>query len=53
MLIFHSEFGVEDLMVSVGSYLGLFIGLSLSDVCGFIIDFLASISKTIKSRIKS
>ena len=34
-------------MVSVGGYLGLFIGLALNDVCEFIIDFVDSFRKKI------
>ena len=41
------EFRFEDLMVSVGGYLGLFIGLALNDVCEFIIDFVDSFRKKI------
>ena len=33
-------------MVSVGGYLGLFIGLSLNDVEGVIVDLLESLQKT-------
>ena len=39
-------------MVSVGGYLGLFIGLALNDVCEFIIDFVDSFRmKIINKRI--
>ena len=33
-----SVFDYYALMISIGGYLGLFIGLSLSDVCGFLVD---------------
>ena len=46
MFFFYLEFGVENLMVSVGGYLGLFIGLSLNDVGGVIVDLLESMQKT-------
>ena len=41
-------FGYEDLLISVGGYLGLFIGMSLNDVTGYIIDFIARINKKVK-----
>ena len=44
---FCLEFNFEDLMVSVGGYLGLFIGLALNDVCEFFVDFVDSFRKKI------
>ena len=45
--IYLLEFNFEDLMVSVGGYLGLFIGLALKDVCEFIVDLVESMKKRI------
>ena len=38
-------FRFEDLMISVGGFLGLFIGLSLNDVISVSINFVESINK--------
>ena len=38
--IFISEFDDINLLVNIGGYLGLFIGLSLNDLFGYIIDAL-------------
>ena len=35
-----SEFDDINLLVNIGGYLGLFVGLSLNDVLGYIIDAL-------------
>ena len=37
-------FNFKDLLVNVGGFLGLFIGLSLNDVFGMLVDFLSSVS---------
>ena len=43
-------YNYEDLLISVGGYLGLFIGVSLMDVAGFIVECIDSvISKTVKN----
>ena len=37
--------GVDDLLVSVGGFLGLFVGLSLLDVMEFMTDLLSALCK--------
>ena len=37
-------FTFKDLLVNVGGFLGLFIGLSLNDVFGMVVSFLYSLS---------
>ena len=37
-------FNFKDLLVNVGGFLGLFIGLSLNDVFGMLVDFLSWVS---------
>ena len=38
-------FGYEELLVSIGGYLGLFIGISLIDVFAIIFNFVENIKK--------
>ena len=37
-------FTFKDLLVNVGGFLGLFIGLSLNDVFGMVVSFIYSLS---------
>ena len=48
MLYFILVFGYEELLVSIGGYLGLFIGMSLVDVSDLFIDGV----KLMKNKIK-
>ena len=46
-----SVYDFEDLLISIGGYLGLFIGVSLMDVAGFVAEYIKTIiSKTVKNK---
>lgn len=49
-LFFILVYNTEALVVSVGSFLGLFIGLSLNDVLSLLFDFISSIFQRYKKK---